>query len=373
MKKIGIITSMNGGLNFGNSLQNYALSMVLKNLGNEVYTIADPYKSFHIKFDFAKWFFQNKLKSDLAILLNYNRQADFFIQSIKAQKAFLEFDNECLNLDFDFCIKSKIRQKIDKYDFYVAGSDQIWKTFSDNGIKLLTFAPKEKSISYAASFGKNDVKETEKLKYKEALKEINYISVREDAGASIVEKLTGKRAEVHVDPTLLLNKDEWNSVAKKPDYSIEKSYLLTYFLGYKPKCLIKTINNIAEENNLKIINLVDRSDKKWLEIGPREFIYLIKNSNLFFTDSFHGSVFSIIFKKYFIVTNRINKGQNVMSSRIDTLLSKFKLENRRGTPENGYCKDNLFNIDYSYVDEILEKEKEKSLNYLKMALNIKDE
>lgn len=371
MKKVAIITLMNGGLNFGNSLQNYALTIVLKKLNNDVYTIADPYKTFHKPFNWIRWIIENKIKTYIAVLVNYNRQYEFFMQSIKAQKAFLYFDKKYLKLDFDFCIKSQIIENVDKYDFYVAGSDQIWKTYSDNGIKLLTFAPKEKSVSYAASFGKDNINKNEKRKYIEALENIKYISVREDAGAKIINDLIDIKVPVHVDPTLLLNKDEWVKIMKKPYNKISEKYLLTYFLGNKNKCLEDTITKIAKEHNLKIINLVDRNDPEWLNLGPCEFLYMIYNSSLFYTDSFHGSVFSIIFNKFFVVTNRINKGSNKMSSRIDTLLSKFNLESRRGTIENNYCKDNLFEINYDNIDEILEEEKMKSINYLKTALNIK--
>ena len=294
MKKIAIITSTNGGLNFGNSLQNYALTMTLKNLDNDVYTIADLYKTFHKPFSWITWILENKIKTYIAILLNYNRQADFLNQSIKAQKAFLEFDEEYLQLDFNFCRKSQIIENVDKYDMYIAGSDQIWKTYSDNGIKLLTFAPKEKSISYAASFGKDNINTNEKIKYIKALENIKYISVREEAGAKIIKNLIGIKVPVHVDPTLLLNKDEWVKIMKKPYYNkINEKYLLTYFLGYKNKCLKNTINRFAKEYNLKIINLVDRDEPEWLNLGPCEFLYMIYNSSLFFTDSFHGTVFSI--------------------------------------------------------------------------------
>ena len=171
------------------------------------------------------------------------------------------------------------------------------------------------------------------------------------------------------DPTLLLTKEKWLSIAKEASNKPKDKYLLTYFLGGIPTQYKKEIKKTAKENNLEIINLGDIKEKDTYQTGPSEFIDYINNCSVMFTDSFHGTVFSILFEKPFVVFQR--KGGTSMYSRIDTLLNKFKLNSRK--VENISWDDDLFSVDFSHVPQILEAERKKSLDYLKDALEIKDE
>lgn len=238
-------------------------------------------------------------------------------------------------------------------------------------IPFLTFTTENKRIAYAASFGVNEIPNEQKNAYKSWLKGIKYISVREESGAKIVKDLIGKDVPVVLDPTLLLSKNEWNSIAKKPKFDLPESYLLLYFLGERTKEFDCVIRKLSEEYNLKIINILDKSKDYYYNVGPMEFIYLIQHATGIYTDSFHGSVFSIIMKKPFVVINRSTKNICDMSSRIDTLLKTFSLESRRGNIENNFCLDQFFNIDFLNIDKKIESEKEKSIKYLKNALNIR--
>src|SRR5699024_4424214 len=124
-------------------------------------------------------------------------------------------------------------EKLGDFDFFIVGSDQVWNPHNLHGTSFyfLDFAPKEKRISYSASFGIDSIPEKYEKLYIEKLSEMSHISVREHAGANIVKKLTGTDAPVLVDPTMLLTKDEWLSLSKRASNRPKSPYMLTYFLG----------------------------------------------------------------------------------------------------------------------------------------------
>ncbi len=253
------------------------------------------------------------------------------------------------------------------------GSDQVWNA-NLGGLRevdLLDFCRNEQKISFSASFGINEIPENKKEFAKSKLQTFKAISVREDAGKQIIEELTNRRdVEVLVDPTMLLTADEWDNVSKKPQQLNElksDKYILNYFLGELPPKWRDEINRIAKENNCEIINILDKTSS-FYQTGPSEFLYLEKNAFLVCTDSFHSSVFSIIYDTPFVVFNRQQKGVKSMNSRIDTLLSKFKLEERRFSNE---ITEDLLKCNYIEAKQILKQEQEKSINFLRKALDIK--
>ena len=183
-----------------------------------------------------------------------------------------------------------------------------------------------------------------------------------------MEDLTNRKdVEILVDPTMLLDANEWDKVSKEPENMIKRRYILNYFLGGISEERKKEINRIAEENNCSVINILDKKDPFYIS-GPSEFLYLEKNAFLICTDSFHSSVFAILYNTPFIVFNREDKTE-CMNSRIDTLLSKFELKDRY---YNGKITNNLLKCDYSKSYKILELERKKSDDFLKKALDIKE-
>lgn len=356
MKKVGILT-INDNNNYGNRLQNYAISIVLTNLQCNPITIKNcP--------------LINK-KDKLYVL----RLLKFYIERIRNKK------NNNIRLsyfeDFNRNIKFTKRNITPysnisyKYDYVIVGSDQVWNPnfnrFRD--VDLLTFANDNQKVAFAASFGVNQLPEHLKDYAKNKLKTFKAISVREDAGKKIVEELTGRLdVEVLVDPTMLLSEEEWNKVSKRPQQLKKEKYILNYFLGEIKEEWKLQIDRIAKENNCQIINILDKQSL-FYKTGPSEFLYLEKNAFMVCTDSFHSSVFSIIYNTPFIVFDRHQKSVVSMNSRIDTLLSKFKLESRRF---KGEITTDLLQCDYTEAKKILEKEKEKSINFLKRALEIQE-
>ena len=225
------------------------------------------------------------------------------------------------------------------YDIYVTGSDQVWNPryigFDTNF--FLDFAPVGcKKISYASSFSSNNITEHFRKLYSEKLSQYDNISVRESSACNIVKEMTGKDADVVCDPTILLNAEQWETIAENSKVKPTCDYLLVYILGYAYNPypdIYKYIERLEEKYNLPIIYLNTirgRLKGKYNEIkinnwGPVEFLYLIKNAKHVITDSFHGTAFSLNFGTPF--TSCI-KSKEASDSRMLDLLRTVKAEDR---------------------------------------------
>ncbi|GAB2537991.1 polysaccharide pyruvyl transferase family protein [Gracilibacillus alcaliphilus] len=363
MKKIGIIT-LNGNFNYGNRLQNYALQKVIEKEGAQVDTIlVDKYK---------------KNNDGISILIK--RKIKKLLQNVQLYTPSYKYERMRLN-KFIFFSKKFIKEtnfyisdnnfqesKIKEYDYFVTGSDQVWNPAFNNGVSsyFLTFAPLEKRISYAASFGVSEIPPKYQANYKEWLGNISSLSVREQAGVEIINQLTGRKdVEVVLDPTLLLNSEDWLDIASPHKHKPSSKYLLTYFLGDVSEETEKEIKSIAAHYSLEIIHLANKKDIHAYTADPSEFLDYINSSEVFLTDSFHGSVFSILFRKNFVVFDRQSKGQS-MNSRIDTLLNTFNLLDRKWKNIKNY--ESILNIDYTNINIILNEEREKSLAFLRNSM-----
>lgn len=366
--KIGIIT-LNGYFNYGNRLQNYSLQQILIDEGYAVETVVFEISNRKKKNEKAKLINCNRLKR---IIYNCIKKKVYYKINLQKQNIFKQFTEKNI---FEKHIKADDYEMLvsisQEYDFFITGSDQVWNPNYNFGssIYFLTFAEKHKRIAYAPSFGVSEIKPEFVENYKEWISGMNRLSVREDDGAKIIKDLTGRDAPVLVDPTLLLTREKWLSIAKEASNKPKGKYLLTYFLGGIPDNYKKQIKNIVKENGLEVINLGDIREKETYITGPSEFIDYINNCSILCTDSFHGTAFSILFEKPFIVFERI--GSTSMYSRIDTLLNKFKLNYRKA--ENMAWGEDVFNIDFSHIPSILSSERKKAIDYLNDALNVKDE
>lgn len=378
MKKVGIITICDY-VNYGNRLQNYASQEVLKSLGCEVQTIVNvptgvsriPPLTTKERLIRARKMSPGKLISRINAKIHghLNRK---LIQNLMNEKArtFREFTNKYIS-ETPFAVPKdkKPEELADQFDFFTVGSDQIWNPMFRKGTPhdFLQFAPQHKRIAYAPSFGISEIPGPYVEDYRKWLSGMAHLSVREDAGAAIIQNLTGRKAEVLVDPTLMLTKEKWLQLESPTNITPSKPYILTYYLGELEKDDRKIIENIASKKNLDIKRIASLNNKDLYTADPAQFIRLVCNCEIFFTDSFHGAVFSILMEKPFAMF--VRKGKSVgMSSRIDTLLSKFGLESRKW--ELLKTKNDLFSIDFSHVPEILDAERTKALNYLSIALGI---
>jgi len=345
MKKSALIT-INGNYNYGNKLQHYALQKYLEKLNVQTETIFCYNKNKNIE----------KIKGFIKIFVK-PRYFKFkkFDYLIKYSRMYI------YNTNF---------KNLVKYSYYIVGSDQVWNVNFPffNKEYLLHSIESNNKISYASSFGTEELPSEYNKVFKEELLKFKCISVREEAGKRIIENLTGREdVQVLVDPTMLLTAEEWDKVAKKPKQLKTDKYILNYFLGELSETRKKEIDRIAKENNCEVINILDKNSP-FYQTGPSEFLYLEKNAFLICTDSFHSSVFAVLYNRPFIVFDREDSLVS-MNSRIETLINKFNLKNRKFT---GKITEENLQHDYKEAYEILEKERQKSNEFLKKALDINE-
>ena len=356
MKKVGILT-INDDENYGNRLQNYAVQKKLEDNDMLIETICNQRNNIGLKSIIKK------IKKCIKKVIN--------IKKFGRYNQFMEFNKNIKYSNIHIDANHIPNKLAEKYDYFITGSDQVWNPnfgrMSD--IDFLTFAPKEKRNSFSASFGISEIPLEMKEYYKQRLEGLNNISVREEAGKKIVEDLTGRKdIQVLVDPTMLLTAEEWDKVSKKPKQLKNDKYILNYFLGELSEIRKKEIDRIAIENNCEIINILDKNSP-FYQTGPSEFLYLEKNAFLICTDSFHSSVFAILYNRPFIVFDREDSLVS-MNSRIETLINKFNLKNRKFT---GRITEENLKHDYTEAYEILEKERKKSDDFLRKALDIDEQ
>lgn len=195
------------------------------------------------------------------------------------------------------CGQDDIKIK-ERYDYLVAGSDQIWNPLFDfnSDREFLVSTYPERRIAYAASIGIDEIPDRQKKRFYDNLKEFKAISVREDSAADIIEKIIGDRPLVVIDPTMLISKDMWEKVALRSNLNINKRYIVKYFLGEETKEYTKYIEKQAQEMSADIIEINGTNTENTVKCGPSDFLKLISNAMYVYTDSFHK--YSIIYIFY---------------------------------------------------------------------------
>jgi len=372
MNKVAIVT-LNGNFNFGNRLQNFALQRSIEGLGYEVDTLLFSgnlnYEA-KKKSKLEKLMDWNTIKDIPNKLINYNERKLMKELHNKRVEEFKGFTKQYIS-ELDIPLNNAEKFIEEKYSCVVVGSDQVWNPSYTNASDkyFLNFVSESKRVAYAPSFGVSMLPKSFESKYKKNLNQFSHLSVREEKGAEIINKLLGVEVPVLVDPTMLLSRDEWVSIETKVEGIEEKKYLLTYYLGEIPHERMVWLSKIASQKSLEIINLGDKKNRELYISEPGEFISYLRNCSLFCTDSFHGCVFAILFSKPFVAFNRMDRDP-IMNSRIETLLGKFDLKPRYF--DSSFNEDSLFDVSFEHVANILEQEKNRSLKYLSNAL-IKNE
>ena len=366
-KKVGIITFHNEQ-NYGAVLQAYALQETVKKLGCESYIInyIEPVEK-HWKSIFTEKQKLNNIKIWLKIIIT---NIVYFKKNKRRKKNFYKFINKNIKLYGKYKNENQLKNNAPDLDIYITGSDQVWNTKITKGLKdayTLNFGNSNIiRASYAASLGNDKVDEREIVEYKEKLKILNEISVREDTGKQILEKILHRNVELVLDPTLLLDKKDWNNI--KRDYKEEsKKYILIYDLE-KNDIVYEVANEIKEKLKIPIVNFRRKKQKQIIskyESGPEEFLNLINNAEIVITNSFHGAVFSIIFhKKFYVIPH------TTTFSRTKNLLRILNLE-KQIISDKKQIKNILLEeqINYELVEERLKVERENSIKYIEKVLN----
>lgn len=379
--KIGILT-LPLKTNYGGILQAYALQYVLRRMGNDVSTfnIQQREVPFYIKFLSLtkRLFLKFILKKKNVILRGWISKRDLDIIS----KNLDEFIEKNINLTDKIKITRGSKQNINNYfDVYIVGSDQVWRPKMVINLEFyyLNFIyelKKVKRVAYAVSFGV-DNKEYSKKKINKCfplIQKFNSISVRENSGINLCQEYFSKTPIQVLDPTMLLKKEDYlNLIPNKKNTKERNNEIFAYILDDS-----EFTNNVVKiiANNLKkkVVNILPNEIKLRnnttnnfdLRLPSIEsWIEYFNMSDFIITDSFHGTVFSILFNKPFVTISNYNRGK----SRLSSLLKIFKLENRliNSISDLNTIAD-YKSIDFENVNRIMEIERNKSISFLKNSL-----
>lgn len=373
MKKIGIIT-FHRSLNYGSVLQAFALQTKIKEL--------QPKRDIEI-IDFYPPNMKNirGIFVPVKSLRNFVRNifaCFYYPQFKKRTKAFNDFVGRNLRVGNKKYDQQSDMSDLDaEFGILVAGSDQIWNnTAPDFSIKY--FFPdvqKAKKVAYAPSLSNGKFELPRDIAIYDALKKFSALSVRENFGAkNMKEFLDGADIPVVLDPTLLLCQEQYDCIASKK--LIKKDYIFMYSITMH-KDFIAAVCAISKRTGLPVITVfsgkgsfrgVGNGIKISKNSSPNDFLSLVRDAKLVLTDSFHGTAFSVIYRKnFYSFCEEDEKNQDV---RIATLLGNINLKNRI-LFYNHYDKENyLEKIDYSIVQPLLDNFKSSSIDYLRE--NIRD-
>jgi hypothetical protein len=279
----------------------------------------------------------------------------------------------------------KLFERSRKYNACLVGSDQLWrpKGMPDDIFTLMFTDDAVIRISYATSFGISKIPYFMTRKTACFLKRFNYLSVRENQGRLLIKELINREASVVLDPTMLFDADDWKTFF--PEKKIyHEPYVFVYLLGNN-RLHRECITLLAKRRNLKIVCLrhLDEyisEDEKFgdyapYNVDPVDFVNLIRYADCICTDSFHGTVFSILHKKQFIVFNRFpEKSKISTNSRIQSLCNNLCLDERRYIGNNTDILEHMnMPIPYDSVYEKLRMLQKRSIEYLENALHCMDE
>lgn len=326
MERNVLLVTLQDNFNIGNRLQHFALQSVLnKRYDVNIVNLDNGYSALHKG---LKIYVKDFIKYILSKLGNEKYKQYF--ESKKNKKirfnVIKQFTNKYIDNIARVNYKNVYHKNWSEYDLAIVGSDQVWHKWKDTNDELpyyyLEFLPTQKRVAYAASFGFDSFPIEDQQQHIKGLRGMKYISCREDSGCKLAESVTDRKIPHVLDPTLLLNSKEWRNLSKNAN-SFSKNqthYAFTYFLGELTSEYRNEIQNKVKKYDLKLIDFTDINDERIADCGPAEFLSLIDRADYVFTDSFHCTVFSILFDKHFEVFRRKEPGMEKMFSRIEELV-----------------------------------------------------
>lgn len=388
MKKTAIV-SCYFQHNYGSMLQAYATQMALDKLDYENETIDIAGFNHEIKKAKILYFAKASLTSDILIsklgmaknvLIKKFSKNDYARLSKVRSDRFDAFGKKYFRLSSRYSSKEELGKKCDdNYSSVLVGSDQLWLPGNIAAdYYTLNFVPTTvNSIAYATSFGQSSLPKDSVKKATIFLKKIKHIGVREESGQKLVKKLAGRNVPVVCDPTLLFTGDEWMKIQKKEPI-IKGKYILCYFLGNNPPHR-EFAEKLKKETGCKIVALTHldefvKSDEGYADetpynIDPADFLNLIRNAEYVCTDSFHCSVFSILYKKEFYTFRRYNRNtRQSTNSRLDTLFKITGIEGRLLAGDEKIVDCLNIKTDFDEAHKKLAGVRQQSYEYLKVAL-----
>ncbi|AWB90835.1 polysaccharide pyruvyl transferase family protein [Aeromicrobium chenweiae] len=330
---VGVVTLVDLK-NYGNRLQNFATHELFRQRGIKATTIemrAKPGKAVARALYYAA---AKDARENLILRGRYYRSWRFTSTHVRA-----------------ICLDPARSPLSDRFDYFSVGSDQVWNPNDGrlggraDGVQCLANVPAERKMLVAPSFGLDELSSAWGEKYSQWLQTFAHLSCRETRGVEIISSLTERDAEVAIDPTMAIEPERWREVARTRDLP-PRPYLVTLLLGSISLERRRQIVGFAAKHGLDIVNLADPKDPIGRRIGPQEFLALIDNARCVMTDSYHCSIFALLFQRPLAIFDREGPGA-IMSSRIETLVSSFDLSNRVVDKDPGSSLDAFLESDYT--------------------------
>lgn len=365
--KCGIVT-FHSSHNYGSVLQAYAMVKVMQRLGLDAELVDFRHPRTTDMYEWRLWSPYKNWKWNLRELV----LRGLFGFGKKREQVFSDFIENVL-------IKSKrVKDKKDIpdiYDVLVCGSDQIWNPFAsgcNDPIYYLDFGSTSCKFSYAASSGSKRFGDSNPTQFKKFLTNLNSIGVREQFMQDYIKEDFGLQSIVNPDPTFLLDAEEWRQV-EKTYLGIPQKYLLVYTIQ-NPGKTVAFAKEVATRLQLPIVQICnDRGyraflhkgvDYSLMDVSPQQFIWLFRHASFVVTNTFHGNMFSVVFRKNFI-----HCANNPNDSRISTLHKAIGLGSDRKCYSISDINHIQFNVDYSIIEENIKDYIKCGINFIMENLN----
>jgi hypothetical protein len=354
MKKAGIVT-FHHAQSYGALLQTYALQQFMLDNGIDNEVVNYRCKFLEERTHPFRYFKEKTLRQYVVSFL-YARQM------LELRRKVESFGREYLRMT-PSCTPETVSRHTEHMELLISGSDQVFNPDCAglDPVYFLEFAPDHKKCSYAASFGPGNLTDEERAICGQWLAGFQHLSLREQSGRNLARELTGKEAQVHVDPTFLLTRQQWDTFlpgkARKP--------YIFLFTVLKPRRLVDYALKLSEQTGLGIVWLSYRhrvKDKRITyidSVSANEFVELVRNAEYVCTNSFHGNAFSLIYQKQFVVETDTCSGENTRSRE---LMERLGLSSRVLAGENWPEAEQT--TDWSVVEAYFNKERECSRMYL---------
>ncbi|MCR4619461.1 MAG: polysaccharide pyruvyl transferase family protein [Paludibacteraceae bacterium] len=382
MTKIGCVLAYCN--NYGTMLQSYATIKTVKSLGYDFEIIRykksfNLWKKLQLLFAFIRigdWSKKRRLKNKIALIIHPSYKKNKRVKD----KAFQRFASERLIPFFkEYHGYESLKEGSKNYDLVLVGSDQIWSLMSLYGgfYNLMFVDDNVPKVSYASSFGVPKIPSFQQKATKEYLDRFSIIGVREQSGKDIVDSLSVNKATVVADPSILLTAKKWEEEIKDIEIEAHRPYIFCYFLGNNKQHRV-AVEELKKITNYEIIAVCHndeyvRSDEGFgdyvpYNVGPLKFLKYIHEADFVCTDSFHCSVFSILFHKKFMSFYRyLEESKESRNTRIDSLLSIFSLTDRI---YRGDIRAILNDIDYNETEKKVCVYRNESMEFLTQELNL---
>lgn len=376
--RIGIVTFFDNG-NYGSELQSLAMNDFLKERGHQPFFCNIKHslrllQAIEARFNVYKkrmvCFLDNEVKEYQRDMMNNVTKQKTISPALRCQ--IHDYVSSHLSMvtvsPFSFMTRNK-------FDAFICGSDQIWSALKLplQPLNFLYGISRNKKIAYAPSMGLDVLPHYYIKQVRKYICDFKYLSVRENTAKKVILDHYGIAAQQVLDPTLLVGREYWDrQLDKHPKLKSQENYVFCYFLGEIEPVVKTSIEKVANGKTVIILPYEEDSTKvlngQYVLADPLDFVYLIKNADCVLTDSFHGSVFSILYDKQFAVTKRTHLGKVSQTSRILSLLRLFGLDKQYCAGSNEIVKACNTTIDYNQIHPLLAAQQEASRCFLDSAL-----